>query len=118
MRFQFTPITDVRFRFTLITDVRFRFTRITDVRFRFIPITDVRFRFGRITYVRFRFTRITDVRFLFENFVKILKWEVAVSKKLIFAMLKNRGLIRKIVPTSDRKSNFANSISGTAATYQ
>jgi hypothetical protein len=61
----------------------------------------VRFRFTRITDVRFRFTPITDVRFLFENFVKILKWEVAVSKKIIFAMLKNHGLIRKIVPTLD-----------------
>ena len=91
--------------------MRFQFTRITDVRFRFTRITDVRFRFGRIIDVRFRFTHITDVRFLFENFVNILKWEVAVSNFLIFAMLKNRGLIRKIVPTLDRKSNFANSIS-------
>ena len=81
--------------------MRFRFGRITDVRFRFGRIIDVRFRFTRITDVRFRFTRITDVRFLFENFVKILKWEVAVSKNLIFAMLKNCGLIRKIVPTLD-----------------
>ena len=71
------------------------------MRFRFGRITDVRFRFGRITDVRFRFTPITDVRFLFENFVKILKLEVAVSQILIFAMLKKHGLIRKIIPTLD-----------------